>query len=349
MYKCLVERRLCVTIVLMKRSIFILFIICLFVGFSVAEAQIGGVDQSAVNVEMFPEYPGPNEEIGVILTSYAIDINSSTITWAVNGKTIKSGKGEKTFSFTTGDMNTTTTLRITVKTVDGQVINNSFTIRPASVDLIWQSEGYVPPFYKGKSLFSHQNKITFIAIPHIISNGVEISPKNLIYKWKKNGSVEESASGYGKDSYSIVGSIISRPLNIEVEVTASTGGSVAHGSVLVNPIEPLVVLYEINPTYGIKFQKALSGEVELKDSKEIWVVSAPFYFGTTNSSASELAYKWKINGGLIDNNTSQNTRIFRQAEGTSGVSNISLSIENTKKVLQYASNSFNLKFGENSN
>ncbi|OHA94046.1 MAG: hypothetical protein A3H52_00040 [Candidatus Zambryskibacteria bacterium RIFCSPLOWO2_02_FULL_39_26] len=334
----------------MKYSWYMPFLLVLFAVFFTfdargANAQIGDFGQSEINVEITPETPGPNEVVYVTLTSYLTNINAATITWMVNGKTINKGVGEKTFQFTVGDMNTTTTLDVVINTAEGQAIEKTVQIKPTSVDLIWQSGGYTPPFYKGKSLFAHQNSITFIAIPHIIgSNGGEISPKNLIYKWKLNGSVKDSSSGYGKNSYTMTGSLISRPLNVEVEVTSPADASLGYARTVVAPITPTIVFYKKDPLYGIGFQDALFG-TEILQSKEMAIVGVPFFFSAGNQY--ELQYKWSINGVAIDNDTTQTTRVFRQNKGVSGTSNIGLSVEHLNKILQFSSVSFDLMFGEN--
>jgi hypothetical protein len=305
------------------------------------------VPQSSISVNIIPKNPGPNETVNVSIDSYATDLNSATVTWRVNGEKKQSGVGLKKFSFTTGNINVTTNLTIIIQTREGETIEKVYRIKPTSVDLIWQSESIVPPFYKGKALFSYQNKIKFIALPHITgSNGQEISAKKLIYKWKKNGTVLGDYSGYGMNTYTMIDSVISRPINIEVEVTSPDDNGVGYANTTVTPVKPTIVMYEKNPLYGIQFQKALVGTQELSDSKEINVIGAPFFFGTTNSNDTNLVYKWAINGKQISNNEDRTTQVFRQKEGTVGISKISLSIENELKILQSASNSFNLSFGD---
>lgn len=345
-HKDIVKRGQYGTIIWMRYSIFVLLFVC-SLGFSATtHAQVPSTLTAQIDVNMVPENPGPNQMVNVSLVSYSTDINTASITWRVNGGTQKSGVGQKTFSFTTGNTNTTTTLGITIVTKEGETVTKTFSIKPAGVDLIWQTDGFVPPFYKGKTLFSYQNRITFIALPHMTSgNGAEISAKNLIYKWTKDGTVINTASGLGNSTYTFVGSLISRPLDIEVEVTSPNQNGVGTAEVVVSPVDPSVVFYKKNPLYGIEFQKALTGTVGLTDSKELAVFGAPFFFGTLSANAPELLYKWSVNGSSIDSDTSQTTRVFRQLEGTSGTSNISLQIENSRKILQLANGNFNLMFG----
>jgi hypothetical protein len=311
---------------------------------SVAHAQFSQF-ATEINLELSPENPGANQQVSAVASSYATNLDAATLTWKVNGKTIQSGKGMKKFSFITGATNTTTTLNLIVNTAEGETIEKSYAIKPVNVDLIWQASGYTPPFYKGKTLFSHQDRIQFIAIPHIIAaNGQEISPKNLIYKWTRNGTIAGDFSGYGRDTYTVVSSIISRPLDVSVEVTSPGGEAVGFAEVIANQIEPSVLLYERSPLYGIQFQKALVGQLDLTDSKEIQVVAAPYFFGIPNLANGDVSYTWSINGAQIDSDTTATTRVFRQKEGVTGVSYISLSVENASKILQFASGGFSLKF-----
>jgi hypothetical protein len=219
-------------------------------------------------------------------------------------------------------------------------MQQSIAINPSSVDLVWESQGYTPPFYKGKALFSYQNDVVIIAMPHIVSGGKEISPKNLIYKWSKNGTVDEDQSGYGKDTFTVKGSILSRAFNVSVEVSSSD--TTAVGNAIVGPTDPLVVFYEKSPLYGIEFQEALQGTVAMQ-GQEMSVTAIPYFFGSLDTKA--LSYDWKINGAEIDRDLSQSTRTFRYAAGTKGTSNISVSIQHDSKVLQLASQSFSLNFG----
>ncbi len=331
----------------MKKVIFSLFIVfslfSVFLTSQTVSAQTIGSSGADVNLDINPENPSSNQNVDASITSYVTDLNMAGITWKINGKTVQKGTGIKSVSFTTGEVNTTTSIDVIIQTAEGNTIEKTLNIKPVAVDLVWQTDSFVPPFYKGKAMFSHQNKITFVALPHmVLGNGSEINPKNLVYKWSKNGSVQDSDSGYGKNTFTFVSPLISRPFDIEVEVTSASTDSVGFAKTFLAPDDPSVIFYQKNPLYGIEFQKALSGIASFGNS-EVAIVGMPFFFGTTNSQG--LIYKWTVNGALIDNDTTQTTRIFRQKQGTVGTSNISLSIENPSKILQFASGNFNIELG----
>lgn len=334
----------------MKNTILIFFLtLCLF-NFSNKTSAQSTAFQDTVNVKMVPETPKAGELVSVFLTSYYVNIDSAKITWTLDGKNIKSGTGEKNFVFTMGKTNEKTSLVITINTKEEGVIVKKYNLRPTSVDMIWESNGFVPPFYKGKTLFVGQNKITVIAIPHIPdSNGNILSDKNLIFKWKKNGTVIQDASGYGKNFYTFDGSLISRNFSISVEVSSQDGESTGFGLVDLSPADPLLVMYEKSPTYGIQFQKALVGNQNIGNSNEISVVAFPFYYNSNDLESGNLINKWSINGVEIENSDSRWSQIFRKKEGVSGTASISVSTENQNRILQYSKTSFNLSFNQTNN
>jgi hypothetical protein len=331
--------------ILIFSSIFVL--VAVFILAQTALAQdFGSVGSVAadVAVEFNPAVPGPNQTVTATASSFSVDLNSASITWFVNGKMQKTGKALTSFTFTTGGNGQTTTIDIFITTLDGQIVKKTFDLKPAEVDLIWQAASYTPPFYQGKALFSHEERLEFVAIPHIIgSNGAEIPAGNLIYKWTRNGTVVGDFSGYGKNTYTMIASIISVPIDMQVEVTTTDGTGIADAEITAVPVNPSIVFYQRDPLYGIQFQNALPASFAMT-TKEIDVLAVPFFFGSDDIGTSNMQYLWSINGSQIDNDLSKTDRVFRPQSGTSGTSNISLSITNTNKILQMVDGSFNLSF-----
>ena len=325
----------------------LIVIICLFfVPIATSNAQLVTGSQDGINIDLIPENPRANQKVIANIKSYAVDLNSSSITWILNGKIEKTAVGDTSFTFITGNTGIISKLEVLVRTSDGESLTKAININPASVDLIWQNESLVPPFYKGKALFSHENKITFVAIPHIAINGEEVNAGNLVYTWSKDGRVIEGASGYGKSTYTFVGSLISRPFKIEVTVYSANSDATAYSSVFVSPVEPEIIFYKKNPIYGIELQRAVSASEEMT-TPEMTILAVPLFFGARGYNDSSLNYRWTINGKKTDDSNTQNVQIFRTLEGSSGYSKINLTIENTNKILQLAKTGFILSFGNN--
>ncbi len=108
------------------------------------------------------------------------------ITWYVDGKKIAEGSGLVSITIKAPGNGKTSSVNIIASLSNGSQMKKNFTINSGQVDILWQSNGSVPALYRGKSLFGHQNTVTFAAMPALFDkNGKMIDPKNLIYNWKK--------------------------------------------------------------------------------------------------------------------------------------------------------------------
>ncbi len=299
-----------------------------------------------VTIQINPEFPKPNQNTTVSIKSFSIDLNTTTIIWSINGTKINSGKGLTSVVVQAGANGTTKEVAAAIITSSGLPIIKTITISPAEVDLVWDAHTYTPPFYKGKGLFPYQGEITVAALPNYVVNGVMADPKTLVYTWETDSGVIGSASGYGKDSIRLQGSIILRPLNISVKVT-SADSAVSFsgiGRVSINPQAPVVLMYEDNPLYGTRYNQALGSSYDLKNA-EIRVKAAPYYFSTpTAHDGTLLNYSWSINGSPVSQVNSTNMITLRPPQGTSGASNVSVSIKSPTGLLQYAGSGVTMNF-----
>ncbi|MEX2013877.1 MAG: hypothetical protein WD896_00800, partial [Parcubacteria group bacterium] len=142
------------------------------------------------------------------------------------------------------------------------------------VDILWQAETYTPPFYKGKSLWSNESKITLLAIPSGAGTG---NPANLTYRWTKNGTVLGNINGVGKNTIAFTDSIISRPQTIQVDIISAEQGKIASASLTLASSPPSLAIYENNPLYGFMFHKEVGGVYELQ-GEEVTFTAFPFFF-----------------------------------------------------------------------
>jgi hypothetical protein len=318
------------------KSTFFLLALSLFF-FSTAFAQgIPGVGQP-LTVLVSSESPRPGETIFLSAQSYSFDIDSSILTWKVDGEPVASGNGIKRFEVVAGEVGTIKTVEVTALTSEGS-FTQSVEIRPADVDLLWESASYVPAFYKGKALFSHGGSYKITAFTHITDrSGKRVDPKTLVYKWSKNGTSEDAASGYGKTSYvSIQSSFVRGSDEISVTIQNPNENFYFTESIAISPVDPEVVFYEKNPLYGIWLEGALPLVVNL-DREEIAVEAEPYFF-TSNSKAVNLEYTWSLNDESVFNFDNKSTLVLRKIEGESGTSEIGLDVSNSRYILQGASN-----------
>jgi len=294
-----------------------------------------------LNVEIIPTYPRPNEMVFVNLTLYTDNLNSANITWYQDGKNVLSGKGEVRYSFRTGSIGTETSVEIRIKLLSGVSFSKTFTLNPAGVDLVWEANSYVTPFYRGKALHPRQGSLKLVAMPEFVKNGKRILPQNLIYQWSNGVNVYQSQSGYGKSVVTLDGSLLGKQENIEVLVTDPVNNLVAHGFIDISPVKPEIVFYENDPYYGLIFDSAIAGSFDLK-TNEVQILSAPFFF--TKEGGDLLQYNWMLNGQTIPDLSGSRTAIFKKPENESGRSTISLRMENVNRILQQADGGLEMQF-----
>jgi hypothetical protein len=301
-----------------------------------------------VSIEVIPEVPTPGQTVNISIKSYSSEFDKANITWRVNNQIVSQGTGFRNFSFTAPESGKTSTVRVTVQKQEGGVLERTFTFAPSDVDLIYEAQTYTHPYYKGKALFTSESEVRFIAMPYFMENGVTLNPNNLVYKWSINGSVVESASGYGKRVFEGKSNLVSRPYNVEVEVSARNSNLKAKKIMFVQNNQPELVIYENNPVLGVIFEKAISGNFNL-DRPELSLQAIPYYYSTKQKDNENIDYVWKINGERMLSSSRQSYITFRNETGEKGRSIISLDAEHFNNILQIATQKINLTFNSYDN
>ena len=289
--------------------------------------------------------PTPGQLVTISAQSYSDDLNSSNITWTVNGKALSKGVGLTQVVVPAPALGKSSVVRMAVTTADGQNLSDSVTMTSASVDMVVETNGYTPPFFLGKVIPDYQNAVTIIAVPHLANSlGKEYDPKNLIYTWKQGSSVLQDQSGYGKQSVTITEGIIPRGYNISVQVSPRDNSSEGSGSVSVNPKAPSLSFYLNDPLYGTLFNTAIDSNVDMGANRESGVLAVPFGFNKPSNGIGDLSIDWNINNIDHPELAQSQSIILRAPNNTGGSANISLTIKNAKNILQEAQASFTADF-----
>ncbi|MBI2674021.1 MAG: hypothetical protein HYX23_01940 [Candidatus Zambryskibacteria bacterium] len=211
-------------------------------------------------------------------------------------------------------------------------------VQAQSVDLLWQGETYVPPFYQGRSLWSNQSRITFFAMTQGLGN-----PANLYYKWTKNGTVLGNINGVGKNTLSFTDSILSRPQIIRVDILSGENAVLASASVFAAPESPILDVYENNPLYGFMFHRGVDREYRFRD-KETTFTAFPLFFSVSGRADNTISYEWRTNNGDVE---TKNSVTYRAPDNVAGASQIQVSASNKEKILQSGGKNFLIQFGKN--
>ena len=301
---------------------------------------------NALTLSASSENPIPGEPVTISASSYSFNIDSATIQWSENGKIVRQGIGVKSLNVQAPALGKKIIVNVIAVTPTGSRNTNSITIGSGFIDTIIESNGYVPPFFKGKGPFVYQNTATIIAIPHLSdASGKEYDPATLVYTWTQDdGTVLKDQSGYGKQSLALTGDIV--PKTLSITLTAATRDGSAQAQTLINliPTSPFILFYANDPLYGPLFNKTISNTVHIGSQREMGIMSALFGFNFSSSLSQDLNLTWLINGVEHPELATNPSITLRTPDGVAGVSEIDLHAQGIKNILQSNEQSLNVSF-----
>lgn len=290
-----------------------------------------------------PENPNPHEEVSLTLSTYSLNLDSLLITWLVNGKSVLSGVGKKSFSIESGALGVTTQIEVVIGTVNGE-LRKRLNIKPAVMTLLWQAnDAYVPPFYKGKALLTEGSDVKIVAMPEIKSGNGTINPKNLTYSWKKDYTNDPDGSGYGKNSFVFMSDFLEPVSSVSVVASTLDQSASAEASITTSASEPEITFYKKDAVFGVDWNNALEDGHTIDQSMVL--VAAPYYISPKEFNYPIWVFRWYIDEEMQEiRNYNKNMMPLTVQEGISGASTLRLDIENTDKLFQTASKSITIGF-----
>ncbi len=286
------------------------------------------------SVEFSPSAPGPNTSVSATLVSYSFDVNRASITWNLNGQTKLRGTGQKNFSFTTGNLGSRTNISVSITSEDGAQLQKNFSFQAADVDILWEALNYTPLTYKGKALPVSGSLIRITAIPYFPSSS------GLVYEWQIDYKNVPDISGTGKNSFVFKSADIYNKNKIGLTVSNYDRSIVAKKSVDIEIGAPKIIFYEESLLEGVKYNRALRGNVQLEED-EIIVRIEPYFFSVND--LEKIFYEWLMNGKKIIPEEFFNILSLRRGE-SSGQSLIKVSANNPSNILQYADNNLEINY-----
>ncbi len=299
--------------------------------FSHAESQIE-VQESDINIETNPANPEPYQSVTISISSYATDLNTAIINWTSDGQTVLSGIGKTEYSFTLKGPDITNTINISIKPIGSVTsIDKVVSITPQNIEIMWESvDGYVPPFYKGKSLPTAGGLIKAVAIPS--TNTIKSGTGGFSYTWKNNDNVLPENSGYNKNTYIFKNDIYDTKNQVSVAASSLNRDYVAEKTISIPTYKPKLIFYQKSPTEGTLYNSALVDNFFMAGD-EMTVVGEPYFFiaGGRNS------YAWEINGNPISTPPTK-TELTVRPNSKGGYATIGLVIENLDELYQKVSN-----------
>jgi len=312
-----------------------------------AQVLIPG-SESALSISLSPQYPAPNSTVTLTLQSSLYDLDVSSIVWTVNGKTAVSNDAAKSIAVTTGPIGSATDVLAEITGPGGSAFAVA-TIVPTSIDLLWESDSYVPPFYAGRALPSAGSRIRLVALPHLTSkNGIEIPANQLLFTWKTDNEVLGDSSGRGKSSITVEGPTLFGTKTIILEASSLDGVVTGQAIVRIPDTEPKLTLYEDHPLFGVLYHRAL-GPTTFIPENEMSFAAIPYFASATTQNDTRLQYEWRVNQSPITTNAARNNRITISAASSTGlIALIQVSLTHLTNYFLSADGSWSVTFNNRS-
>src|SRR3989344_544105 len=228
-----------------------LLVVLVALSSSVAYAQLDFGPDFSLSIE--PEHPAPGGSVHAEVASILLDLEGGEIVWYVNGAERARGTGRTEIELTIGTLGTETMVRATLLDEGFERAAAETVIRPAEIDLLWESDSYVPPFFHGRALASAGTNLRMEALPRFKrADGSSVARDDITFTWRRNGYVIASVSGRGKYRALIPSPPLFGTDTISVEARTPDGAFAADASARIPSTEPVLSLYEDHPLFGVQ-------------------------------------------------------------------------------------------------
>lgn len=295
-----------------------------------AQNYIEDIEASDFTIKLNPATPGTNEQVTATVSSLIVSADRLRITWLIDGKVVKSGLGETTITFTTGEQGSLTNLETFVQVDNTSTIRKWNRISPADLDILWQADTYTPPFYRGKALPTPESFIRVVGMPNVRNEGAQKLENGMVFVWEHNGKRQPNDSGFGQNPFVYRNDFLDLEDQITLEVIHEDGLTRAKQSIFVPISNPEVVVYEDS-----SFLRKAFGKGEPAASGRLVFTAEPYYFSTKRELLNTLNYRWIMNGTTILEQTSpRKNELIATAPRGGVVTEIGIQVNHPSKPLQ---------------
>lgn len=317
------------------------FIICVFlavwtISTPLVSAQFAEPSTS-ISLVAKPAYPEPNTSVTISLDDYSTNTLGADIAWYIDGVEKTGSRNERSITINSGKLGVSQTITVRLNR-QGVSFSATKTIRPIDVNIVLESDTYVPSFYKGRALPSADASFRAIAV---VNDGQGISWNTYSYKWIFGDRVLQGGAVKGQYAMDLVMPRFSGDY-LTVEVYQADGTMVGRKTLSVQAAEPELLFYEYSPLRGL-LGTALRGDVPLHGS-EATFYAEPFFLNKQAPDSGNTTFSWKLNDAAVAGNTGTPNAISLAATGERGQARVSASALTRDRIPQFVQNAFTLVF-----
>lgn len=306
-----------------------------------AQFVLPGID-TAVSISLSPAHPAPGNSVHLEAHSSAYDLSQSNLTWRVNGKVFTSGEGAVFTDVIAGSLGSEINISVVAVAPDGMESFAEVAIIPTTIDLLFESDSYVPPFYEGRALPSAGTNLRLEAVPHFkYPGGKELAASDLSYTWRRNDEVIAKVSGRGRYIAVIPAPVLFGADVISVEAVSPDGGLSGSTSLRIPATEPILALYEDHPLFGILYSMALGAQTLIPDS-EMTFAAVPYFAHAITPNDRSLNWSWKVNDNNIATDPKRPSEVTISAQNWNGLAELSLELTHLTNFFLQASGSWGI-------
>lgn len=309
-----------------SRHIFLVlfFSFFLFFPFFVTHAQFSGATQGSVELLTNPLFPKPYSVTEVTLNDAGVDTLGSEIRWYVNNVEFPEYKNERVAQVRVGALGKETIVKVVLTKKNSFSSQSSvLTIIPRSLDVIIESESYVPLFYAGKALPSSDTRLRIVAI---LNDAPGLNTRGYSYKWTLNDEVLLGGAVRDKNTLDI-----DMPHydgnEFTVEVFDTRGVRIASESFIISGYDPELHFYENSVLRGL-IQKTLTSPHYLIGD-ETTIFGEPYFINAATKDT--ISFEWELGNILVPQSVSNKNSITVAKEGGEGQSLLELKATTDKK------------------
>lgn len=295
--------------------------------------------QTSVEIQAVPETPGPYSTV-TLFAENVLNKGAHSYTWIVNGTVAVEGIGVDHTNVTMRGVGETTNITLRVYDENGALTSEvSKTITPAELDLVWEGNTFVPPFYAGRPLPTGDSTVTVSAVPDLRVGGARVAKDNLVYEWYINDAQAPYRTGYGLDSITITPPFFDSVFSVSAVAKTRSGTPSVRNSISIAPRAPDIILYEQNPLLGTLFNKAITSAYALA-SDEVTLRLFPIFAVDPTATT----YTWKVNGSNVDPGTVARELTLRKTGSGSGRFTIEAAFATGQELFENAKRNILLTF-----
>ena len=307
-------------------------------------AQFSASPEVDLTLAISPEHPAPRERVVIKAQSDFLKTRDATLVWYANGRKIQEGTNLTEISVDAGPLGSETRISADIVENGTARASSKMLIRPVEIDLLWESGSYVPPFFRGRALPSAGTTMRLLAIPRFVrTDGSFIDDREIIFTWRKNGYVVASVSGRGKSQVSLPAPALFGTDTITVETQTTDGEFRGQASIRVPSTEPLLVLYENHPLFGVQYNNALSTRSFVPEV-ETSFVAVPYFAQAESPNDGRLIYEWSVNGTRIQSDSERPSELTVNAENSSGTAVIELALTHATNFFMSSARTWGITF-----